>query len=203
MKRVIMILCVLLSGILSIHAQDKEESEKGGFKKENLFTGGSISVGFSNNSVLLGGNPVFGYSLTDWIDAGLVLNYTYTTYRDYNFVFNDKLRQTVFGGGAFLKLYPVRFLFVQGQFEHNFLKQKFIPVAGVRQVYNSEASSFLLGAGYATGRFGKGGPPFFYLSVMFDLIGDINSPYTDGYGRVIPIVRGGIQVPLFQGSKNK
>jgi hypothetical protein len=153
--------------------------------------------------VLLGGNPVFGYSLTDWVDAGFVLNYTYTTYRDYNFVFNDKLRQTVYGGGAFLKLYPVRFLFVQGQFEHNFLKQKFIPVAGVTQVYNTQASSFLLGAGYATGRFGKGGPPFFYLSVMFDLIGDINSPYTDGYGRVIPIVRGGIQVPLFQGSKNK
>lgn len=44
MKKVIMILCVLLTGMVSIHAQDKEESEKGGFKKgKPLYRGQYLS----------------------------------------------------------------------------------------------------------------------------------------------------------------
>src|SRR4026208_1951428 len=99
-----------------INAQDKEDEEtKKGFKKENLFTGGSISLAFYNNTFLIGASPVLGYSLTSWIDAGIGVNYNYTSYRDYNFVFNDKLRQTVYGGGIFARIYPVRFLFAQIQ----------------------------------------------------------------------------------------
>ena len=58
----------------------------------------------------------------------------------------------------------------------------------------------LIGGGYTSGRQGLGGNPFFYLAVLFDVGGDINSPYTDSYGRTIPIVRGGLQIPLFQGN---
>ena len=182
------------------NAQDKEKEEtKNGFKKENLFTGGSISLAFYNNTFLVGGSPVFGYSITNWADLGIVINYNYTSYRDYNYVFNDKLKQYVYGGGTFIKLYPVRFLFVQGQYEYNFIKQKFIPNVGTTQEYKAEAGSFLVGGGYTTGRFGRGGNPFFYLAVLFDISNNANSPYTDGYGRTIPIIRGGIQIPLFQG----
>src|SRR6185503_10425850 len=182
------------------NAQDKEEEEKKkGFNKENLFTGGSISLAFYNNTFLVGGSPVFGYSITNWADLGIVVNYNYTSYRDYNLVYNDKLKQYVYGGGTFIKLYPVRFLFVQGQYEYNFIKQKFIPNVGSTQEYKAEAGSFLVGGGYTTGRFGRGGNPFFYLAVLFDISNNANSPYTDGYGRTIPIIRGGIQIPLFQG----
>lgn len=181
------------------HAQDEEE-EKRPFK-ENLFTGGSISLAFYNNTFLVGGSPVFGYSLTNWIDAGIVANYNYTSYRDvYNF--DDRLRQTVYGGGAFVKVYPVRFLFAQAQFEHNFIRQKYIPVGGgVTEIAKDDVSSFLVGGGYTTGRYGRGGSPFFYLSVLFDVMANDISPYTDAYGRTIPIIRGGIQVPLFQGKQ--
>ena len=186
------------------NAQDNEEEEtKKGFKKENLFTGGSISLAFYNNTFLVGGSPVFGYSITNWADLGIVVNYNYTSYRDYNFIFNDKLKQYVYGGGAFVKLYPIRFLFVQAQYEYNFIKQKFIPNNGVTQEYKTEAGSFLVGGGYTTGRFGRGGNAFFYLAVLFDISNNINSPYTDGYGRTIPIIRGGIQIPLFQGGGNR
>ena len=147
----------------------------------------------------MGASPVFGYSLTNWADAGIVVNYNYTSYRDYNYVLNDKVRQSVYGGGAFLKLYPVRFLFVQAQGEHNFIRQKFIPNAGVTQKYKDDVTSFLVGGGYTSGREGRGGQPFFYLAVLFDVTGNINSPYTDNLGRTIPIIRGGLQVPLFQG----
>src|SRR5215207_269911 len=78
------------------------DDEQRGFKKENFFTGGSISLSFFNNSFLVGGNPVFGYSLAKWVDLGLVFNYNYTSYRDY-FALDDKLRQTVYGGGVFTR----------------------------------------------------------------------------------------------------
>lgn len=197
MKKIFLSLCLLIVSATFIHAQEEEENKRS--FKENLFTGGSVSVGFSNNTFLIGASPVLGYSLTNWVDAGIVVNYNYTSYRDYNYVFNDKLRQKVYGGGGFVKIYPVRFLFAQAQVEHNFIKQKLIPASGATQSYSTSANSVLLGGGYTTGRQGRGGQPFFYISVLFDVAGNANSPYTDGYGRTIPIIRGGLQIPLFQG----
>lgn len=202
MKIKFFVICfsVLISGY-TLFAQD-EEKEKG-FQKENLFTGGSVSLAFFNNTFLIGASPVFGYNLTSWLDAGLVVNYNYTSYRDYNFVFNDKLRQTVYGGGAFMRLYPVRFLFAQIQPEHNFIHQKFIPNVGSTQTYNTSVNSLLVGGGYTTGRFKGEKGPFYYLAVLVDVSGNTMSPYTDGAGRTIPIIRAGMQIPLFQGNQER
>jgi hypothetical protein len=200
MKKTFLTVSLIALAIFSF-AQDEEEDKRK--FKENLFTGGSISLAFYNNTFLVGGSPVIGYSLTNWADAGLVVNYNYTSYRDVN-LFDDRLRQTVYGGGAFVKLYPVRFLFAQAQIEHNFIKQKYIPPGGgISSTADVDVSSFLIGGGYTTGRQGRGGEPFFYLAVLFDVMGNTYSPYTDAYGRTIPIIRGGIQVPLFQGGKRR
>ncbi len=194
-KLLLPLLCLVFS--VPLAAQDDEEKRPA---KENLFTGGSVSLSFFNNTFLVGASPVFGYSITNWSDAGIVVNYTYSSTRDIQFS-NDKLRQTMYGGGGFVRLYPVRFLFAHAQYEHNFIKQKYIQSGGGGSVsYPSlDVGSFLIGGGYTTGRQGRGGQPFFYLSVLFDVMGDANSPYTDNLGRTIPIIRGGIQVPLFQG----
>jgi hypothetical protein len=199
MKKIILALFIVTFATTSLFAQKEKDEEEKGFKMENFFTGGSVSLAFYNNTFLIGASPVFGYSLAKWVDAGVVVNYNYTSYRDYNFVFNDKLRQKVYGGGAFIKLYPVRFLFAQAQFEHNFINQKLIPNTGSTQTYKTDANSMLVGGGYTTGRYGRGGEPFYYLAVLFDVSGNKDSPYTDAYGRSIPIIRGGIQIPLFQG----
>jgi hypothetical protein len=182
--------------------KEKDEKEESSFK-ENLFTGGSISLAFYNNTFLIGASPVFGYSVANWVDAGIVVNYTYTSYRDVN-AFDDKLHQTVYGGGGFVKLYPVRFLFAQAQYEHNNIRQKYIPPGGgFNETARADANSFLIGGGYTTGREGKGGAPFYYLAVLFDVSHNAYSPYTDAYGRSIPIIRAGLQVPLFQGEKGR
>lgn len=187
---------------LSTNAQDKEEKAKVPFK-ENLFTGGSISLAFYNNTFLVGASPVLGYSITNWADLGIVINYNYTSYRDY-LVFNDRLRQKNYGAGTFVKLYPIRFIFAQAQYEYNFLRLKYIPPnGGLETTTKAEAGSFLIGGGYTTGRYGRGGAPHFYLAVLFDISNNANSPYTDAYGRSIPIIRGGIQIPLFQGGGSK
>lgn len=191
-------LLIFLCLVSPAQQTDRKHSKKNHWEK-NLFTGGSLSLAFYNNTFMMGGSPVLGYSLTNWLDAGVVVNYTYTSYRDYNGQLNDKLRQTMIGGGAFTRLYPVRFLFVQAQLEQNSIRQKYIPVGGVVEKVSVSAPSTLIGGGYTSGRQGRQGNPFFYLAILFDVSGDINSPYTDSYGRAIPNVRGGLQIPLFQG----
>jgi hypothetical protein len=194
---------MLVSFFLTANVKAQEEpakEEKKGFKKENLFTGGSVSLSFGNNTFLIGGSPVFGYNLTKWADAGVVANYNYTSYRDFNNVFNDKLRQSVYGGGVFARLFPVRFLFAQAQFEHNFIKQKAIYANGnPPATASTSGNSMLVGGGYTTNRYPDQKGAFYYVALLFDVSGNKNSPYTDGYGRVIPIIRAGLQIPLFQG----
>lgn len=203
MKRYFLLLVLSVSTTTLVFAQREEEKDKPSFK-ENFFTGGSISLAFYSNTFLIGGNPVLGYSLTDWADAGIVINYNYTSYRDYNGLYSNKLHQSVYGGGGFVKLYPVRFLFAQAQLEHNYIRQKFLQSGSdYVQTAKADVSSFLIGGGYTSGREGRGGEPFYYLAVLFDVSHNINSPYTDGFGRTIPIIRAGLQVPLFQGGHRR
>lgn len=194
MKKIGFILLAFLS--TTAFAQNFEEK---GFKKENLFTGGSISLGFSNNSFQIGANPVFGYSLTPWMDAGIVVNYNYASFRDWNY-YDDKLKQSTYGGGVFTRLFPARFLFIHGQFEQNFTRLKYEPAGGGASSSASvDGPSLLLGAGYTTNRYPGSGQPFFYMSLLFDVLQDPSSPYINSGGSMLPILRAGVQVPLFQG----
>lgn len=201
MKRTAILAICLLSFAI-VMAQDKEQEEgHKGFRKDNLFTGGGISLGFSNYSFLVGASPVLGYRLADWVDAGIVINYQYNSLRDYPYI-DYKQRQSLYGGGAFARLFPLPFLFAQGQFEHNFIHQKIIGPPGVgNSTYNTSANSFLIGVGYMQGRMRGFNSPGYYISILWDVSRDANSPYTDTRGRTIPILRAGINVPLFQGRR--
>jgi len=190
-------------------AQDDEEK---GFKKENLFTGGSVTVSFFNGTTILGANPIFGYKLANFADAGVVVNYIYSGQRDY-LEFDDKVKQNVYGGGLFTRLYPVNFLFVQGQFEHNFISLRYVPATSNYQPYKEtvEANSFLVGGGYCQGR-QAGSNTFYYVSVLFDVIKNENSPYVDVVYdqftgrrsvRAVPLIRAGINIGLFQGRNRR
>ena len=200
-----LLLSAFLLSILSstLFAQDEEKpEEKKGFKKENLFTGGSVSFGFGSaygsSSFSAGVSPVFGYNVTNWLDAGIAVNYNYQSIRGY-IVDGDRLRQNQYGGGAFVKIYPVRFLFAQAQLEHNFVDYKYSPGNGAgKSTQNFQTNSVLVGAGYA-GRDPIEKRVFFYLSLLFDVSGVRNTPYTNAAGNAVPIITGGIQIPLFQG----
>lgn len=179
---------------------NKEQNSPKGFQKDRLFTGGSMNVGFSTNYTALGLSPQIGYSLTDWLDAGISFNFNYTSQRDY--YSGDKLRQTVFGPGAFMRVFPFKFLYGTAQFEYNTIRQKYISSTGGTpdQIDWVSAPSLLVGGGYAAGR-ENGGNSYYYISVMWDVAGNINSPYTDGYNHSSPIIRAGYNIGLFQGKK--
>lgn len=205
LKKSTIIIALAFSVINSVYAQlpDEPASDKG-FKKEKLFTGGNIALSFANNSFLIGASPIFGYNLTNWADAGVLVNYNYTRYRDVS-QFDDKLKISQYGAGAFVKLYPVKFLFAQAQFENNFLKAKYVAPGGlVTDKSSVNVNSFLIGGGYSSGRIPGAGNAFYYFSVLVDVSGNINSPYTDAYGRKMPLLSGGFQIPLFQkNNKNR
>lgn len=212
-----LVITIIFAASIKTFAQDEpkvrnanEEDpvvEEKGFKKQNLFTGGGLTASFYSGGSVLGVNPVLGYKLNDYLDAGVVLNYVFSGSRDV-YVFNDKYRQHVFGPGVFTRVYPVSFLFLQAQLEENFTNVRYTGSGSARQTnrYNANATSLLLGGGYSTGR-AKGSTTFFYVSILADVLKNRNSPYVDISTdpvtsaeriRIVPVIRAGVNVGLFQ-----
>ncbi|MBN9350135.1 MAG: hypothetical protein J0H55_05565 [Chitinophagaceae bacterium] len=202
MKKIFVIVILMLMSF-GIHAQDQKEEKSQSFNRQRLFTGGDLNLGFSSIATNLGISPVFGYSVSNWADAGVTLNFNYLSQRDYQ-TDGDKLRQTIIGPGVFVRLFPINFLFGTAQYEYNFMRYKYIPAIGPstsNDIYHINAPSLLLGIGYAGGRV-SGSNTYYYFSISWDVMRDQNSPYVDVHGREIPVIRAGYNIGLFQGKRN-
>lgn len=204
MKKILLLVGVTVFSV-AVFAQKNEPEEEPvkGFQKEKLFTGGDLTLAFSTGTfsgTTLGISPYFGYSLTKWLDAALSMNVVYQGQKDYSGI---KYRQTDFGPGAFIRVFPVNFLYLQAQYEHNFIKSKVIqPGIGTIATGKADVNSLLLGVGYSSGRY-EGNNSYFYMSLMFDVAQLPNSPYVDNYGRVRPIIKAGYNIGLFQGRQRR
>ncbi len=200
MKKLLIFSLLLTTSLVSL-AQDKEDEEevKKGFKKENLFLGGSLQLSFSNNFTALGISPYFGYSINRFVDVAASVGVNYISQRD-NISLDDRYRQTTYGPGAFVRLFPVKFLFAQVQYEHNFIKQtyKYPNTFNLPDEKNNvDVNSVLVGGGFAGGR-DRYNKSFYYFSVMWDVSRLPNSPYTDNQNRAVPVIRAGYNIALFQ-----
>jgi len=182
---------LLLFISLNAFAQDSTTERKK--PTDNWFIGGSVSfsLGGYNNTFLAGLHPHYGYTLTRWLDVAAVVNFEYYSTRD---EYNNKYHNTTYGLGVFSRIYPVEFLFLQVEPEYNFIDVKYIPGVGSSEKLNLSAPSLLVGAGYTTSRSDKN--TFTYVSILIDVIKDINSPYVDGYGNQIPVIRAGINIGI-------
>jgi hypothetical protein len=198
MKKVILAICCFCIFAQNTKAQTSDEDEKKPFfRKENLFTGGSVGANFGQGSFSLGLGPYFGYSINKYIDIAASLNYNYVSVRDPLSVY--KIRQSILGPGAFVRLYPVKFLFAHAQYEYNFIKYREIPGRGFPDIITKyNVQSYLVGGGYATGR-DVPGQKFFFLSILFDVANNKFSPYKDALNRPQAVFRTGMHIPLFQG----
>ena len=187
-----------------IHAQVKQreeddEEERKGFKKELLFSGGSVSLYFFNKATVLGVSPHLGYSITRWLDAAVSMNVNYISQRNYIFD-NDRIRQLIYAPGAFVRLYPVHFLYAEAHFERNFINQKYIyppTLYGPDEKINYKVNTLLAGIGYASDRqFDE--DEFYYVSLSMDVLRKRGSPYTSARNNPYPIVRAGVNIKLFR-----
>lgn len=201
MKKIFLLVTVIVFST-SVFAQKTEENEEKptGFQKDKLFTGGDLTLAFYTGGTTLGVSPYLGYSVTTWLDAAVSLNFVYHGQKDYSGI---KYRQTNIGPGAFVRIFPIDFLYLQAQYEHNFINLKVIePGVGTVSKGKTDVNSVLLGAGYSSGR-SAGNNSYFYLSVMFDVAQLPNSPYIDSHRRMIPIIRAGYNIGLFQGRQRR
>ena len=195
------LVCSMLSVVVFAQKYKGEDRVKG-FQRSNLFTGGGVALSLGSGYTSIGLNPYFGYSFTKWLDAAVSVNYNYLSQRDV-VVVRDKVRQSITGPGAFIRLFPVNILFAQAQYERNFMSQKYIGAPGDYNVYTKQkfnANSLLVGLGYSNGK-QDGKNSYYYFSLSFDVLKDKYSPYLDSYGRTVPIFRAGYNIGLFQKDK--
>lgn len=194
------IVLMLMFTATSFAQEEPIEVKEPFFKKENLFTGGTLNLGFGNNSTSLGASPYFGYSLNKFLDVAGSIGINYFTQRDY-IALDDKLRQTIFTPGAFVRLFPIKFLFAQLHYEKNLINYHYIPALGStlnddKQSY--EADCWLGGVGISNGKNFDYQKSYYYFSILWDLGDAYYSPYKDNLRRNVPIIRAGYHIALFQ-----
>ena len=196
MKKLILSLMLCTVAVAGLYAQEEEEEQKGGWKKDHLFIGTSLNLGFSNGFII-GLNPEIGYSINKFIDAGISTNFNYITQRYQNI--DGSVRYLAIGGGPFVRIWPARMIFVGGQYEYNKIRLSEKIGNTTTATENHTSSSILVGAGYGQRLIGESQ---FYTSILIDALNDPYSPYRDQYGRVLPVFRTGFIFYLGRGKKS-
>jgi hypothetical protein len=158
-------------------------SQEKKFDRRRMFVGSGINLGFFNGFIL-GLNPEVGYTVGNILDVGVSTNFTLITQNDPFSPNRDRL--VTLGGGPFLRIWPLNQFFAGGQFEFNSIS--FTRKANGVLVFKDRrtAPSLLVGGGYGSRFIGQSQ---FYTSILVDIMGDPNSPYTDQFGRMQPVFR--------------
>jgi hypothetical protein len=192
MKQLLITFAVLCVSLSSFAQQDGDEKSHK-FRRDNIFIGGAIGLGLSSGGFSAGANPEVGYSIAEWIDAGISTNLNYYSYSaEYNY--GIRQRSFNYGAGVFVRLFPIRNLFVQVLPEYNILDTHFKDIAsGTQWKEKQEAPSLLLGIGYASREIGRSS---FYTVLMFDVGDNVNSPYIGTLHTKYPILRTGFNFYL-------
>lgn len=180
MKKSVLFLILFFAILQQPDAQDTR-----GFRKENIFIGSGVNLGFFNGFII-GLNPEVGYSVGKFLDVGVATNINYITQNAVNA--QVTFRQLALGAGPFVRVWPVNRFFLGGQFEFNRISYSEKVGGQVQNKASYTAPSLLVGGGWGNRFVGQSQ---FYTSIMIDVLGDPLSPYTDQFGRVQPVFRTG------------
>ncbi|MFY7901075.1 MAG: hypothetical protein ACOVNY_12885, partial [Chitinophagaceae bacterium] len=137
MKKIVFLLVATITVQLGVIAQerkktskeraeeDKVENEYVGFDRNKMFMGSGLNLGFGSgsntSSFSFGLNPEVGYSLAKWLDVGVSVNINYFTFNEVGF---SKQKSFNYGGGAFVRIYPINDVFLQVLPEYNRINTK-------------------------------------------------------------------------------
>jgi hypothetical protein len=162
--------------------------------KQHLMVGGGLSLSFYSGEFLIGANPYVAYALTNWLDAGVAINFQYYSESPEATYTNSSYHNTLLGGGIFARVYPISFIFLQVQPERNEIWQKELLSGQPTEKISYGVNSFLVGGGVKFGP--SGSRSWGFVSVLFDLGGSSLSPYNGPANNIIPILRFGYNVGL-------
>jgi hypothetical protein len=178
---------------VGVSAQTSVDEDGRGMKKQNMFFGANLNLGFANRSFNIGVNPEFGYSLTRWLDAGIAANFNYFSQNATDFS-SIRFRNINYGAGVFTRIWPVNFLFLQVQPEYNWINSAQRNVVTQQAFkYKYSAESLLVGIGYGSRLIGSS---YTYFTLMMDVLQNPNSPYRDQFNDPLPVIRAGFGIYL-------
>jgi hypothetical protein len=121
----------------------------------------------------------------------LNLNYYSENASDYS---PFRYRNLNYGGGPFLRIWPLNFLHFQVQPEYNWISSNVKNVLNNQtSTLNYNAGSLLVGVGYGSRMLGA---RYSYVTLMIDVLQNEKSPYRDQYNDPLPVFRAGFGVYL-------
>jgi hypothetical protein len=180
-----LIAIILIACSFSGNAQSK-------LNREQIFIGSGLNLGFFNGFII-GLNPEVGYSFNKFVDAGVSINFNYISQNEPNLPIT--YRQTIYGGGPFLRIWPMDRFFIGGQYEYNTIAFSAKNNGRIIDRVTRNSSSLLVGGGFGSRFIGQSQ---FFTSIMIDVMGEPNSPYIDGFRRQLPVFRTGFSFYLKQ-----
>jgi hypothetical protein len=155
--------------------------------KDRLFVGGSLGLSFGDYTFVEVA-PIVGYKITDALSAGIGGRYSYVNVNDS--YYGISYSYSSYGGSLFSRYIVYKGIFLAAEFEaNNFQVYKLVdPINGVFTSGRAWIPSLLLGGGYMQN---AGGKASVFLSLLYDVLQDRNSPYYR-----IPVIRGGVMIGL-------
>lgn len=154
--------------------------------QKRIYFGGGFDFAISSYGTVLGISPLVGYRVSPSFDVGARVTYNYYSYND-DFI---KYSTNNYGGGAFARYYLFFFndLFLHAEYEAlNYEWPQYVQPNGDVVKTRDWVSSLFVGGGY---RQWIGQSAFVNITVLWNVLDDINSPYSN------PIFRIGFGVGL-------
>lgn len=147
-------------------------STKTGFDAKNMRYGLNLGLSFSSYYSLFRLAPQVGYQFNKYVMAGVGVSYYYSKYKSY--INNTRVTDNTnsLGGNVFGYLYPTSFLAISIQPEANYIWTSSKDAQGTYNKRDVLVPSAVIGAGLRLGQA--------HAMLYYDLIQDVNSPYTSG-----------------------
>lgn len=155
---ILLVILTLTSNFASAQFEEFEDEHEASPRNTNrqsderlidrLVIGGSFGLGFDSYTFYGEILPQVGYIFNDYVNAGAIATYMYTGYSDYYY---DNFSQSVYGGGVYADIIPVRFLVLHAEAQAINFKEIF--TSSYYSSYNLDAKRMwdypvLVGAGY-------------------------------------------------------
>ncbi len=148
-----------------------------GFDPEKISFGGNFGLGFGDVTYI-NASPLIGYRLTEKFTPGVGLIYQYTKFSPR--VFGVGFETSVVGASLYGRYKILDSFYALGEYQSLRLGV-FDPIENRKITVPAEV--LLIGGGYLSP---LGARSYFNVSILFDVIEDINSPYRN------PIINAGI-----------
>jgi len=169
--RILSFLVVMIGLGLSANSQNSNNPYKGLPFKERITIGGDLGLSFGNQLTYIRIAPVLGYIVSPKLTVGAGPSFQY--WEDKRFI--PALETTIYGGSTFGRFFVIEQLFLQAEFEVLNLEEiNFSPGGDFSNRNRVTIPVFFVGGGFSQRTAGGSG---FFVSLMYDIIGDLNSPY--------------------------